>query len=256
MRTGPVRRALFLRPVPVRSYPDPGSHCHRPLRPRRCLLRRARSPAQPVARTAPAPPPAPSETAAPLSSPTAGTPLRPQPRPNLAGQPAARPVVPPRPDMWRACSSNRPGPRPVKYNSRPRGLACPRAARRPSPANPFIAAPFVPASRVMRGPGVGGGPGPVRRPRSVPAAPHLASYLAAARRASHANAHRATAPASSQTGGTRSPSRCGAGRGPAANAVAPREQAFGRRPSIAKSPSPKASPSRSFPKSSASKPTW
>ena len=94
-----------------------------------------------------------------------GSPLRPPAKPNLAGQPAARPVVPPRPDM-------------VAKLTRPPGAAAPGVPRpgmptrpaSPVPGRPIYRGPVRPGQPLMRGPGRAwqvtrrrpGGPGGLR----------------------------------------------------------------------------------------------
>src|SRR5580704_8391844 len=179
LRTGPVPA----RPVPTprpgqilsgprQPLPSPGPAA--PMPPAAVTL-----PAPPVARAAPSAPAAPvppSEAAAPLTSPTPGTPLRPQPRPNLAGQPAARPVVPPRPDMVARLQQQqtRPAPGQAQQQQAPRP-GMPTRSSTPVPGQPIYRGPIRPGQPVMRGPGVGGGPpggapgGPsaFRRPRTL-----------------------------------------------------------------------------------------
>jgi len=94
-----------------------------------------------------------------------GSPLRPPAKPNLAGQPAARPVVPPRPDMVarlaKPATPGAPGlPRP--------GLPANRPAS-PVPGRPIYTGPVRPGQAIMRGPGGPGGlrPGPGARGRPM-----------------------------------------------------------------------------------------
>jgi len=101
-----------------------------------------------------------------LSAPVGGgSPLRPPAKPNLAGQPAARPVVPPRPDMVarlaKPATPGAPGlPRP--------GLPANRPAS-PIPGRPIYTGPVRPGQAIMRGPGGPGGlrPGPGARGRPM-----------------------------------------------------------------------------------------
>ena len=94
-----------------------------------------------------------------------GSPLRPPAKPNLAGQPAARPVVPPRPDLVarlaKPAAPGAPGlPRP--------GLPANRPAS-PIPGRPIYTGPVRPGQAIMRGPGGAGGlrPGPGARGRPM-----------------------------------------------------------------------------------------
>ena len=114
-----------------------------------------------------------------------------------------------------------------------------------------------------------GSPGPAldaRPGRAGPAGPAGPAARGSAARPMHPTSPLRAEPATLPTdpaAGTR-PSRARAtdrrgrrsGRGSSAAGFAPREQHSSRRPSIARSPSPKASPSRSFPKSWASRPIW
>ncbi len=89
-----------------------------------------------------------------------GSPLRPPAKPNLAGQPAARPIVPPRPDMVaRLAKPAVPGapamPRPGMPTTRPAS---------PTPGRPIYTGPVRPGQPLMRGPG-GPPSGPSGPPR-------------------------------------------------------------------------------------------
>ena len=225
----PFRRARFLRLAPAKSCRDRGSPCRRllplrPCRPRRSRFLLSRWPALrpgPGAVRAIAREPA---SLRHLASPTPGTPLRPQPRPNLAGQPAARPVVPPRPDMVARLQQQQTRPAPGQVQQQAPRPGMPTRSSTPVPGQPIYRGPIRPGQPVMRGPGVGGGP-PGRQAADQE---HFAGRalciprrLCAPSRPRRSH-HRAAAASSSQTRRTRSPSRCGAGRGPAADAVAPR----------------------------------
>ncbi len=100
------------------------------------------APTSPAVPGAPVPPrPGPSRPAPGL---TPGAPIAPRPqgaRPSLAGQPALRPVVPPRPDLVKRLQQTRPTP---------------AAPGRPSPApgQPIYRGPVRPGQPVMRGPGI------------------------------------------------------------------------------------------------------
>ncbi|MBV9301221.1 MAG: translation initiation factor IF-2 [Acidobacteriaceae bacterium] len=93
----------------------------------------------------PMPRPTPSR---PSSGLTPGAPIAPRPqgsRPALAGQPAVRPVVPPRPDLVKRLQQTRPAP------SAPGRPA-------PAPGQPIYRGPVRPGQPVMRGPGIPTGP--------------------------------------------------------------------------------------------------
>jgi translation initiation factor IF-2 len=173
LRSGPVPA----RPVPT---PRPGQILSGPRQPLPAPASAAPMPpvsvtlpAQPVARAAPPP----SETAAPLAAPTPGTPLRPQQRPNLAGQPAVRPIVPPRPDMVARLQQQQTRPAPGQVQPQVPRPGMPTRSSTPVPGQPIYRGPIRPGQPVMRGPGVGGGPpgapsgpgGPAafRRPRTL-----------------------------------------------------------------------------------------
>jgi translation initiation factor IF-2 len=104
---------------------------------------------------------------------TPGAPIAPRPagaRPPLAGQPAARPIVPPRPDLVQRLkqqSQPRPGP---AAPAPPR----PGAPSRPGPApgQPLYRGPVRPGQPLMRGPGAPAPPGQAfRRPGMRPMHP-------------------------------------------------------------------------------------
>ena len=118
---------------------------------------------------APRPPQArpagPGTPAAPQASPGGG-PLRPPAKPNLAGQPVARPVVPPRPDMV-ARLTNRPPAPGAPAMPRP---GMPSRPSTPTPGRPIYQGPVRPGQPLTRGPGGGpGGPnrGPMGRGRPM-----------------------------------------------------------------------------------------
>src|SRR5579872_750011 len=119
------------------------------------------APARPIARpAAPAAPGAP-QAGAPVGG---GGPLRPPAKPNLAGQPVARPVVPPRPDL-------------VAKLTRPPGQGAPSMPRpgmpsrptSPTPGRPIYQGPVRPGQPLTRGPAGPGGPsrGPIGRGRPM-----------------------------------------------------------------------------------------
>ena len=105
-----------------------------------------------------------------------GTPIAPRPqgaRPILAGQPAARPIVPPRPDLVARLSQNQPRPGPAAPQApRPGAPARPSL---PTPGQPIYRGPIRPGQPMMRGPGAPGtgpaGPMGPRRPGMRPMHP-------------------------------------------------------------------------------------
>ena len=111
--------------------------------------------------------PIPPRPANPRPTLVPGAPIAPRPtnpRPPLAGQPAARPIVPPRPDLvQRLRQQQTPPPQP-----RPPMTATPATPRPGAPARPATSAPGQPLYRgpirpgqpLMRGPGSPAGPGP------------------------------------------------------------------------------------------------
>jgi translation initiation factor IF-2 len=108
------------------------------------------------------PPPASSGTAAPAAStsPRAGRTARVIPRssaargrPNLVGQPAARPVVPPRPDLVEKLRQQT-QPKAAPGQPAPRAPMPGRPASSPVPGQPIYRGPIRPGQPVMRGPGM------------------------------------------------------------------------------------------------------
>jgi translation initiation factor IF-2 len=188
--TAPLHPPLRTGPIPARPVPAPrpgqilsGPRQPIPAAPPGPPAASLTIPALPVTRTAP--PPMDESAGASMSTqgamatpgamPTPGAPLRPQPRQTLAGQPAARPVVPPRPDMVARLQQTRPVPGQVQQPPRP-GL--PTRSSTLVPGQPIYRGPIRPGQPVMRGPGVGtgapgggsigpGGPGGFRRPRTL-----------------------------------------------------------------------------------------
>jgi translation initiation factor IF-2 len=83
-----------------------------------------------------------------------GMPLRPPAKPNLAGQPALRPVVPPRPDL--VAKLTRPAMPGAPSSPRP---GMPSRPSSPVPGRPIYTGPVRPGQPLMRGPGGPPGPG-------------------------------------------------------------------------------------------------
>jgi translation initiation factor IF-2 len=93
------------------------------------------------------------------------TPIAPRPQgTRLVGQPAARPVVPPRPDVLARLQQTRP---PVPGAPRP---GAPRPSG-PAPGQPIFRGPIRPGQPQMRGPGAPGAGQPLRRPAGRPMHP-------------------------------------------------------------------------------------
>ena len=179
--SAPIHPPLRTGPIPARPAPPPP-------RPGQILS----GPRQPLPAAAPTPPPPtpgpamppiarvtappPSEPAAPSAAtpgaPSPSMPLRAQPpaRPNLAGQPAARPVVPPRADILARLQQQtaRPAPGQVQPQAPRPGMP---TRSTPVPGQPIYRGPIRPGQPVMRGPGVGGpggsAPGGLRRQRTL-----------------------------------------------------------------------------------------
>ncbi|HUA85327.1 MAG TPA: translation initiation factor IF-2 [Bryobacteraceae bacterium] len=171
--------AIPAKPVPA---PKPGqilSGPRQPLPPGVGELPKApaAAPGRPAPPSIPTPRPnvrpgAPAPQAAPAGPQPVGGggPLRPPAKPNLAGQPAARPVVPPRPDLV-AKLTHRPGAPGMPAAPRP-GMPANRPAS-PVPGRPIYQGPVRPGQPLSRGPGgpgqAPGGPGrgPVGRGRAM-----------------------------------------------------------------------------------------
>ncbi|HEX4227066.1 MAG TPA: translation initiation factor IF-2 [Bryobacteraceae bacterium] len=105
-----------------------------------------------------------------------GAPIAPRPqstRPVLAGQPAARPVVPPRPDLVARLQQTQVRPSPAAPIA-PRPGA-PTRSSSPTPGQPIYRGPVRPGQPTMRGPGMPGPAGPAgplpRRPGMRPMHP-------------------------------------------------------------------------------------
>ncbi len=133
----------------------------------------------PAAQTAPAPgtllparprptvPPAAVVSPALPGRPIAPTPRLPQPPPGagakpLAGQPAARPIVPPRPDVLARLQQTQPKPAPGQPAARPPMPGRP-AGPGPQPGQPIYRGPLRPGQPILR-PGAPGPGGPGARP--------------------------------------------------------------------------------------------
>src|ERR1039458_4555180 len=165
------------RPGQVRSGPrqpmPPG--VNEPISPSAPIFTRpgvaARAPIAPASAGSPAPPP------------VAGAPIYPPPRtpaPPLAGQPAARPVVPPRADLAarlgqpRAAAPGMPAP---PAPGRPISPGVPRPQSAPAPGQPTYRGPLRPGQPVVarQGPGPGVRPGTPMRPGGGPRPMHPTS---------------------------------------------------------------------------------
>ncbi len=135
-------------------------------------------PSAPVASAIPGSPIPPRPTPPRPSAPglTPGAPIAPRPpmtaRPTLAGQPSARPIVPPRPDLVQRLKQQtqlRPSP---AIPAAPRAPLPGRPA--PAPGQPLYRGPIRPGQPLMRGPGGPGTPilpGQLRRPGMRPMHP-------------------------------------------------------------------------------------
>ena len=136
------------------------------------------APSAPVASTVPGAPIPPRPTPPRPSAPglTPGAPIAPRPpmtaRPTLAGQPSARPIVPPRPDLvQRLKQQTQPRPSPA-VPAAPRAPLPGRPA--PAPGQPLYRGPIRPGQPLMRGPGGPATPtlpGQLRRPGMRPMHP-------------------------------------------------------------------------------------
>jgi translation initiation factor IF-2 len=116
-------------------------------------------------------PEAPRETARAGMPPSASMPGGPAPQRTLAGQPAARPVVPPRPDLAARLAPPRLVMPAAPVSPRP-GVPKPHAA--PVPGQPIYRGPIRPGQPMVTRPGVHpGAPGP--RPGSGPRPQHPTS---------------------------------------------------------------------------------
>src|SRR5260370_901027 len=152
-RGAPTSRASAMRgaaaarpPVQAHASPSPGAALKIPT-PRVM-------PARPLAPSAPAQPAA----REPMGG---GGPLRPPAKPNLAGQPAARPIVPPRPDLVAKLAQ-----RPAMPGAPRPGM--PTRPASPIPGQPVYRGPVRPGQPSMRGPGGPGGPGGPMGPGGPP----------------------------------------------------------------------------------------
>ncbi|HEV8412713.1 MAG TPA: translation initiation factor IF-2 [Bryobacteraceae bacterium] len=103
-------------------------------------------------RPAPRPAAPPAATILPGAPMGGGSPLRPPAKPNLAGQPAARPIVPPRPDL--VAKLTRPPGAPAPGAPRP---GMPTRPASPVPGQPIYRGPIRPGQPMMRAPGQGPG---------------------------------------------------------------------------------------------------
>jgi translation initiation factor IF-2 len=127
-------------PPPQPKSPQPPTHLVAPGPPSAAPVTQSSVPGAPIPPRA-----APGRSSSGLIP---GAPIAPRPqgtRPGLAGQPSARPVVPPRPDLVARLQQARPTP---------------SAPARPSPApgQPIYRGPVRPGQPVMRGPGIPSAP--------------------------------------------------------------------------------------------------
>ncbi len=147
--SAPARPSVPARPVP--SGPRPGqiiSGPRAPIPP----AEPARPPRPEGPRQRPARPPQPAQQpSAQVTAPTAII----AGKPPLAGQPAARPVVPPRPDLVARLAQTRAMP----GQPTPRPAGPPRPASPPTPGQPIYKGPIRPGQPLRARPGGPGGPG-------------------------------------------------------------------------------------------------
>jgi translation initiation factor IF-2 len=181
----PLRTTIQAKPVPTAAAaPKPGQILSGPRQPLPASVPGApaaavttmpgapRPPAIPRP-AAPKPAPASPQSRAPesVTTPSPNVPLRQQVRPGLAGQPAARPVVPPRPDMV-ARLQQQSQPRPMPAAPAPRPGVPPARPSTPTPGQPIYRGPIRPGQPVMRGPAIPGqGPALPGRGRTRPMHP-------------------------------------------------------------------------------------
>ncbi|MBX5494164.1 MAG: translation initiation factor IF-2 [Bryobacteraceae bacterium] len=92
-----------------------------------------------------------------------------QPARPLAGQPVARPVVPPRPDLVARLTQTQPKAMPGQPQARPAMPGRPQQQNAPVPGQPIYRGPIRPGQPLMRGPGAPGtaAPGRTGRPRPM-----------------------------------------------------------------------------------------
>jgi translation initiation factor IF-2 len=156
------------RPLP--TAPRPGQILSGPRQPFPAAP--APPPARPAVPARPAPPQMPQM---PRPSATPGAPAPGAPQRPLAGQPAARPVVPPRPDLAAKLAAPRPAMPGAPTPPRP---GIPKAPSSPVPGQPIYRGPIRPGQPMLTKPGVRpgappsrpGGPRPqhpVSRPRGM-----------------------------------------------------------------------------------------
>jgi translation initiation factor IF-2 len=171
------------RPVPP---PRPGQVLSGPRQPMPAGTNEPMSPSAPIfsrpgiAARAPSAPLPPASRTAPA---TPGTPIPSAPRPAarpLAGQPAARPVVPPRADLAARLSQPRaaaPGLPAPPVPGRPISPGIPRQQSAPAPGQPIYRGPLRPGQPVVarQGPAPGIRPGTPMRPGSGPRPMHPTS---------------------------------------------------------------------------------
>jgi translation initiation factor IF-2 len=182
--TPPLRTSIQARPVPTGpASPRPGQILSGPRQP----MPPSAPPPQFAEPTASAMPGAPRPPAMPrplgpkaptvyapseatTTAPSPNVPLRQQVRPGLAGQPSARPVVPPNPDMVaRLQQQTQARPMPAAPVPRP---GIPSRPATPVPGQPIYRGPIRPGQPVMRGPALPGqGPAGPSRGRLRPMHP-------------------------------------------------------------------------------------
>lgn len=154
--SAPATRPGQILSGPRQPLPPEAGEMPRPAAPGPAMPRQVPSIPTPP-RQAPARPAAPPPQAAPPAQP--GAPQPPPQRPaGLAGQPAARPVVPPRPDMVARLNKTGPGA--------PQALRPPMPGRptsTPRPGQPIYTGPVRPGQPLR--PGTPGAPGPGGRPQ-------------------------------------------------------------------------------------------
>jgi hypothetical protein len=164
-------------PKPLPTTPKPGQILSGPRQPFPSgLTEGVRSPGAPIAPRPPITRPGPGQQrpagpppaqAPPSVPPSPGAPRPPVARP-LAGQPAARPIVPPRPDLAAKLAQSRPPASPTPGTPAPQRPGAPKPQSSPVPGQPIYRGPIRPGQPVVVKPGVRPGmPGRPAGPRPM-----------------------------------------------------------------------------------------
>ena len=171
--TAPAPRTVSLPAKPLPTGPRPGQILSGPRQPFPSVTGEDAASPMPSAPRPMPPRPAPQRPSAPPQSAQSQRPMAKSG--TLAGQPVARPVVPPRPDLVERLRQSQPAPKAMPGQPAPPRPSFPRPQSAPVPGQPIYRGPIRPGQPISRpgmpGAPMMGGPAGLRRQRTHPTSP-------------------------------------------------------------------------------------